>query len=157
MKRAFTIIELTVILGMVATLMAITVINLLQAQQSANIESAMAQLVADIKTQQIRAMTGDTEGTGMVQSYGVYVTPTSYTLFRGVAYDAGEESNFTLNLETNLELETTFMGSQLVFAPGSGEVMDYASGADTITLTETSGPTSAELQFNRYGVVISDY
>lgn len=156
-RRAFTLIEMTVVLGMLTTLMSVGIVNLLKTQASARIGSSINQLVADIRAQQLKSMTGDTAGTGTISPHGIYVQPTSYTLFRGSAYSPADPANFTVNLEANMTLSTNFSSPQVVFLAGSGEVSGYTPGFDSLTLTDTTSTDSVTFQFNRYGVIISDY
>src|SRR3989344_4764901 len=156
-RRAFTLVEMMVVVGMLAILMSLGVVNLLKTQQSARITSTVNQLAADLRGQQLKSMTGDTDGTGTISAHGLYIQPTSYTLIRGYSYSASDPANFTVNLESGLALSTSFPSPEVVFLAGSGELSGYTPGSDTFTLIDTASTASVTFQFNRYGVIISNY
>lgn len=155
MKRAFTLIELTVILGMLATLMSVSIVSLLRSQQSAYLSSTSSQFITDLRSQQIRSMTGDTENSGLIGSYGIYIQPSSYTVFRGTDYLPQDPSNYVVALPDNLTLSTNMVGSQIVFLPGSGDISNYDPNQDHITITDSSSGESTAYHFNQYGVIVS--
>jgi len=157
MTRGLTLIELTVVLAILATLMSIGIVNLLKTQQVARVRSSTTQIVADIKAAQIQSMAGDTQGTGSIAPHGIYFEPDKYTLFRGSVYSPSDPSNFTILLEPNLVFSTSFPSSTLVFEPVSGEISGFTPGNSTVTLTDATSTEAVNFQFNSYGVITSVY
>lgn len=149
----FTLIELLVVMGIFAILATFTSINLIRPQTKASVDSAVQVLTADIKEQQIKTMVGDSEGQSAPLNYGIYFGPTSYTLFRGVSFVPGDPGNFEVNLDTNLSMSTTFGNSQLVFTRRSGEIANFASGANTITVTNNADGETKTFSLNQLGAV----
>lgn len=140
-------------MGIIAILVSFITINLLKPQTTASTSSSAQVLIADLREQQIKAMAGDSEGTGAAQAHGIYIESTRYTLFRGTNYSAGEPSNFTIDLESGLALSTTLPQQQIVFANRSGEVAGYTAGSDTITLSHTQSGEQKVITINRYGAI----
>lgn len=141
--KAFTLIEFIVVAGIIAVLSAFITVNLLVSRQSASQQSTLNSLLADIKNQQLKAMT--TAG-----FFGLYFESNRYTLFSGSAYSAPDPQNFVVSLDPSLTLSATFPSSILVFSAGSGEITGFVAGSDSLTLgTET-------LVFNRYGTLIQN-
>lgn len=153
LRLGFTLPELILVIGIVLTLLAITSNSLLGGQHQSSLNTSLTTFIADAKAQQLKAMSGDTEGRSTTDSYGIYIQSNQYVLFHGTTYSAADPANSIIPLNNGLTLSTSFPGSTLVFTKGSGEVSGYVSGSDTLTL---SGPETAKtLRFNRYGVIIS--
>jgi prepilin-type N-terminal cleavage/methylation domain-containing protein len=70
-RTGFTIIELMIAMGIFVIITSLVTINLLNAQHIASIDSTVTTLIADLKQQQVKAMTGDTEGRGITDQYGI--------------------------------------------------------------------------------------
>ena len=148
----FTLIELALIMGIIAILVSFISINLLKPQTTASIASTVQILGADIKEQQIKAMSGDTDGESSTDSQGIYFESNRYTLFRGPNYASGSHY-FQVDMDQNLILSNTLPSSQVVFTKRSGEAANYTSGSDTITLSHTQSGEQKIITINRYGAI----
>jgi prepilin-type N-terminal cleavage/methylation domain-containing protein len=145
-QQGFTIIELAVTMGIFAIITSLVTINLLNAQHIASIDTTATTLVADLKQQQVKAMTWDTEGRGVQDSYGVHFETNKYFLFHGTTYTTGEPSNFEVALEGSLIFTGT---GDAIFAEGSGE----KTGLGSITLRDTLTNKQKVITINDYGVI----
>ena len=120
-KFGFTLIELLVVIGIFTILSGYATINLLKPQTKASVDSATTTLVSDLRSQQLKAMVGDTEGAASAQPHGIFFETNRYTLFKGLSYSPSDSANFVVNLETNVNLTSiTFPSSQVVFSRRSG-------------------------------------
>lgn len=135
--KGFTLIELLLVMGLVAVLSVFTTINLIRPQTKASLDITITTLVSDLRSQQTKAMIGDT---GI--SFGIQFNPQNYVLLN---------DSFSVSLDSNLSLTTTFPSSQVNFARVSGEVSGFVDGSNTITVS--SGGESKTITVNRYGVV----
>jgi len=144
-RPAFTIIEVLVITGLVASLLVFTSLNLLSPQRSSALESTTTTLNSDLRHQQLQAMTG-TSGGG---DYGIYFNADSYVLFPGAAFTPGDPANFSIALEPSLQFSSISWPNPLVFQAGSGQV----TGAGTLTLSPTGGGTPRIFTINTYGTI----
>ena len=151
-KAGFTLIEVLMVMSIFAILAGFTTINLLGPQRSANLNATVTELTADIKQQQARSMLGDTSTGSVAVVHGVYFEAARYTLFVGSTYSAADPANFVVDLPSSISLTTTLVPSQIVFDLVSGEVVNFSSGASTVTLSVTGGETRT-LNFNKYGSV----
>src|SRR3989337_3900526 len=88
-RQGFTLIELALIMGIIAILISFMSINLLKPQTTASTSSSVQILGADIKEQQIKAMSGDSDFETTTDSQGIYFESNRYTLFRGPTYAPG--------------------------------------------------------------------
>lgn len=139
--------ELIVVMGVVAILLGIGAQSLVGSQHRVSVTSSVSQIIADIKLQQSKAMWGDTEGRASADNYGVFLNSNQYILFHG---SVGNSDDVLVDLDNNITVGPD--GRFFIFAKGSGEIMGYDSGADTITI---SSPTDSKtLEFNQYGVVV---
>lgn len=154
-KKGFVFIELVMVLGILGTLLGIVIVNVGNVRSSASVNTTIVTLITDIKNQQTKAMTGDTEGRGTPDTYGIYIQPSSYTLFHGQSYNASDTTNFSVNLDDSFQLTTTFPNNAIVFASGSGQILNYVSGQDTITVRNPSTNEQKTLQLNKEGSIIS--
>lgn len=151
-NKGFTLPELMVGMAMFAILVGLVTINLTGVHSSTNINTTIDTMVADIKQQQIKAMTGDTEGRASADSYGVHFDTTDYVLFHGTSYNASDTSNLTIDLSQGMQI-IRLTHQEIIFNQGNGEIKD-SSGSDTITLETPSGQQKT-VTFNKYGAVTS--
>ncbi len=157
-RSGFTLIEMVVVVGVLTTLLTIGLVSLPSLQYHSSLNSLADQLLADIQSQQLKAMTGDTDGSGVESAYGIYFLSDRYVLFRGTSYSSSDQDNFSVPLDPSVTLSASFpssgAGSILVFSVGTGEISGYVSGQDTVSLTSASSAAKS-LRFNHYGVLIS--
>lgn len=156
LTRGFTFIEIVVVGGILATITGLTVVNLTGSQRRSYLNAHLSTLVAGMKSQQLKSMTGAREGGATANAYGIYFGNNSYTMFRGPSYSAGATSNFTVMLDGNIVLtNVSFPGSQISFATGSGELVIYTAGSSSFTLRNTIDGEQKTVTVNRYGVITS--
>jgi prepilin-type N-terminal cleavage/methylation domain-containing protein len=144
-RAGFTLPEIVVVVAIMLTLFALGTLSLANFRKTTSISSTLDAFIADVKEQQVKAMVGDTEGSGSAANYGVHFESTSYTLFRGTYGTA----NLVITLPSTLQVTTTFSGSQILFSEGSGEV----GSAATVTFKDTLTNNQKVVSINRYGVV----
>jgi prepilin-type N-terminal cleavage/methylation domain-containing protein len=148
--RGFTLIELSLVIAIFLILVGLTTVNLFQLQHANQLSATVSSFLADMKEQQIKAMVGDTEGSGTMANYGVHFDTTSYTLFR----NAFETGNFTVTLPSGTQIASAF-GTQILFQKGGGDISGFVNGNNTITFIDTGNNNQKVITLNRYGVVTS--
>ncbi len=148
MNRAFTLIEMLVVVGIGVVILTTTTVLLLSGQRRVAKISAEVQVLSDIRSAQTKAMAG-----GGTQ--GVSFGSNAYTLFKGISYNANDTANFVINLDNNINLATAFPGSEIVFLAVSGEINNYVNGSDTVSVVDATDNTNKVIRFNKYGVAIS--
>lgn len=149
LQSGYSLVEITLVLGFIVFLVGIATLNLFQYQHSSQLASTANSFIADYKEQQIKAMIGDTSGTGTLSNYGINFGTTNYTEFQN-SYGT---NNLTVTLPLGLQFSTTFPNSQIIFLKGSGMVSGFTSGKNTITMTDTVNGAQAVLTVNQYGVI----
>lgn len=143
----FTLPEVVIVIGIMLTMLGIGTLALVRAQNQNYLSSTLDSFIADLREQQIKAMVGETEGSGSAASYGIHFEGTSYTLFRG-SYGTG---NLVVTLPPTVQITTTFGNSRILFAQANGEV----GGTGTITFFNTANNEQKIVTVNRYGVITS--
>lgn len=156
MKRGFALVEIVIVFGFLITLFGLVFATSLNFRSSTQINTALNTLITDIKNQQVKAMTGDTGGSGAIDSYGVYFAPDKYILFHGASYSGSNPSNFEINMEDNMQILTTLNDNTLLFSPNSGEVTNFSLAADSVTLNDSVNNISKTIKLNKYGAVIEE-
>ncbi|KKU95496.1 MAG: hypothetical protein UY27_C0015G0002 [Candidatus Gottesmanbacteria bacterium GW2011_GWA1_48_13] len=96
MKKGFTLIEMIVVMAIGAVVITATTVNLLGGQRRVARLSGVEQLVADIRAEQVKAMTGAGAG---VADLGV------------------------VDLGNSLTISSSYPGNTITFAPLSGETV----------------------------------
>jgi prepilin-type N-terminal cleavage/methylation domain-containing protein len=141
----FSLVEYMLVMAIFLILAGLGTINLSGAKQRASLSTTVDTLVSDLRGQQLKAMVGDTEGSGSgsASNYGIHFGTSDYTLFRG-SYGTG---NFVVNLGDQIQVGTP--GTEVLFTKGTGEI----GGTFQVTLKDVSNASSKTITLNRYGVV----
>lgn len=152
--QGFTLVEVLVVVGLIVGLLSITIVSLPGAQRRAYLTAATSTLIADMKSQQMKAMFGETEGRSSHDAYGVYMESTRYILFHGPTYDPSASSNIIINLDNHIQLfSIMFPQSQVIFGSGSGEIASFTPGSSSVTVRNTLNNEQKTITVNRYGVI----
>ncbi len=154
MNKGFTLIELILVMGITSLLIALGSVSFFSSYKSTNLNAATEVLIADLRSQQSRAMSGESLGGSPVDSWGIKINADSYTLFAN-NYDQSNQNNRVVDLPDGYALSSTFPSSgQIKFARGTGEIIGFINGQDTITLSNLGSNRIIEL--NPYGIIIGD-
>ena len=146
-QRGFTLVELAVVTAIVVILLGFITISLVRSQQTASLTSAEEILLADLRQQQLKSMVGDTEGGAAANSYGIHFDTNKYVLFRGSTYSSSDASNFTSNLESNMQFNSA--GFDVVFSKKSGEI----PASRIIELKDNTNSNLKRIHLNIFGTI----
>lgn len=136
-------------MGIFAILAGFATLNLVNVQHKSSLNATLDVFIADLKEQQLKAMVGDTEGSGIISDYGIRFNTSQYTLFRNTYGTA----NFIVNLPPIFTATTEFPNNQIVFEKGSGEISGFTAGDNTISFTDTTSGEQKIVTLNKYGVI----
>src|SRR4030042_5132924 len=156
-QKGLTLIELLVAIGILLILFTLTTMNLSRLPSSTAQSSGYDLLISDLRSQQTKAMSGYNSDAGAISgnAYGVHFESTSYVLFRGSAYSPSDVDNFLVTLEPNLSFTgstlPTSNGNSIVFSQGSGDIANYISGQDGISLSNSFTGDVKVIRLNKYG------
>lgn len=151
-QQGFTLVETVIVMGIISILFGFVTINMWGTQQKASLNSLIAILVSDISSQQIKAMSGTTEGSAL-NKYGVYFEERKYTLFRGDIFLPSDSFNFVVNLDSTIRFsDIKLPNSTIVFLQGNGEVSGYDVNNNRVTVITNDGK-SKTLSINKYGAL----
>ncbi|CAN5209537.1 hypothetical protein BH09PAT2_BH09PAT2_05230 [soil metagenome] len=151
--KAFTLIEVSVVIAVMAILLSLSTFNLLNFQDNSAVDTTIETLVSDIKQQQLKSMNGATDGNANPAAYGIYLQTASYTLFTGATYVSTDPLNFAITLNNTLQITTTIPQSTLIFTKGSGEVQGFTVGQNTITVRHVPSNIAHTITINKYGTI----
>jgi prepilin-type N-terminal cleavage/methylation domain-containing protein len=156
-QSGFTIIEMMVSIGILLVLFALATINLSRLPSATSQAASYDVLIGDFRNQQTKAMSGYNSDPAAAagSAYGIHFGTTSYTLFKGLAYSEGDPTNFVINLDPGLSFAgSTFppaWNNSVVFSTGSGEVLNYISGQDSISIKDEIIGGMKVVRINKYG------
>jgi Tfp pilus assembly protein FimT len=153
-RSGFTLVEILIIMGILAILFTISSLNLSNTVPQNDLSNATELLIANLKQQQLSALTGNTEAQSASSNYGIYFTAGKYVLFRGNSYNANDSGNYVINTD-DINDSTTASGSVLIFQKNTGQILNFQPANNTITLTHTSIQKSKTITLNKYGVIES--
>lgn len=154
LKSGFTFIETLIVMSVTLTLLGLATMSVLGSQRSANLTEAVDIFVSDLRNQQSKAMSGETKNGTVPAGYGVYVSANQYTLFSGTSYIEGDPSNTVIEFKQPISAGPIgFPDQSVIFLAGSGEILGFTQGANTVTLRETNSNQSKSIHINPYGVI----
>lgn len=155
MSSGFTFIEIIIVTAIFLILLALITPAVFNFQSTANSDGIIETLLADIKNQQIKAMTGDTEGRGIPDTYGVQIQPSSYVLFHGQNFLPQDDTNFTIDIDSQFQIVSTYANNSIIFASGSGEITNFSESANQIIIREERTGKEKTIELNKYGTITS--
>jgi len=153
-RSGFTLVEITIVLGIIAILFAISSLNLSNIAPKTTVDTAVQVLIANLKQQQLYALTGETEGQATSNNFGIYFGPGGYTLFHSNTYNAADTANYTVILDA-INTSCSSAGSVIIFLKNSGQIENFNPSQNTITLTQTNTSQSKTVTINKYGIIES--
>lgn len=145
-NKGFTLVEISVVVGVLITLLGLASINLPNIQQKTSMSTTLQVLISDMKAQQIKAMIGDTEGRPSASAYGVHFEANQYVLFNGSTYSSTDPANFPVSLPSTLQ---SILPTDIIFSQVSGEL----AGPSSATIQDITNGQQKTIHLNRYGVV----
>ena len=154
-QRGLTMIELLLVVGILSLLFGIATISLTNINVITTNSCAATVLISDLKTQQIKAMVGDTEGRGVPDNYGIKILSNQYVLFHGDSYNPSDPSNFSIPMPDVHTITSTFLNDIVLFASNSGELANFTDGQNSITITSEQSGKTQTLLLNKYGTIIN--
>ncbi len=150
----FTLVEILVAMALLMTIFVLSSVNLSNLIPKANLRATLEVLVSDMRLQQLKAMSGNTEGTSSVDSYGVYFEPTQYTLFKGFTYSATSSANLVVELPEGVTFSTINVPSSVVlFSQASGEVHNHQPDQSSLILESSVNNQQMTIELNRLGTI----
>ena len=145
MKSGFTFIELIIVMGVFALTIALFSLNYFSSTSKTSLGATEDLLIADLKSQQARAMSGEGQNGVQVTGWGIRLdNNSSYVMI---------PDNYTVTLPTGMSITTTFQGNTINFLRGSGEISSFMQNQDTLTLSFAGD--SRIIKLNQYGVIIA--
>jgi len=165
--RAFTLIEMMVVLGITAFMAALLIANMHSGGESMDLTSEAQKLGGVIRQAQNMALAGKqidsnppNPPTRPTHGYGVYVDSTSYKLFmndyEGASYiynDGNDTIIQSFSFDDNIEMTVPVSAFSIIFTPPLGEIYASVPLPLNVTLTYVPINLSRFLRITSYGEV----
>ncbi|MEI6532828.1 MAG: prepilin-type N-terminal cleavage/methylation domain-containing protein [Candidatus Roizmanbacteria bacterium] len=151
---AYTIVELLIVMGIFFILSGMIYVTISQPILQATLDSATNILIADIKQQQLKSMSGASNDVGSVQPFGIYFETNKYTLFSGSTYTPSNNQNFVVTLDEGQTLTNVrFPSNTLLFSRQSGEISNFLNGSTSVVLLNTRSKEQKTITINQLGSI----
>ncbi|MDD3102403.1 MAG: prepilin-type N-terminal cleavage/methylation domain-containing protein [Patescibacteria group bacterium] len=160
-KRAFTLIELVVVISITALIAGMVFANMRSGGRSVNINSDAEKLAGVIKQAQMMSLSGQQiNGIRPDDGYGVYITTNSYKLFvndnLGSSHLYEAEDTVVQSFDFTQYVEASPTGTTIIFIPPQSTI--YVDGSQlgdpkTLILTQTQENLNAYVRIKAYGEV----
>jgi len=149
-RNAFTVVEIVIVMGIIAILFSLSVPQLFRLQDRTTLRSATVTLISHMRQQQSNAMNSSS-------LYGIFFEQGRYILFTGSHYtSSAPELNTVVSLDYPVAFsQILFPTSEVVFASGSGEIVDYDTINHSVALQDSINNQEKKIEFNAFGVPIS--
>lgn len=152
--KGFSLIELLVSMSILLLLFAIAFSSVGNLIPDANLDGAVLTLRADLREQQMKALTGYETITGGSSNYGIFFEQDRYTLFTGNSYIEGNQENYLVTLPEGLEINPISLPFEsVVFAAKTGEVLNFNPDYSRITIRNVLSQQAQTLDINLLGVI----
>jgi len=167
LNKAFTIIEMMVVLGITGLLAALLIANMHSGGEGMDLTSEAQKLGGVIRQAQMMALAGKqidsnppNPPTRPTHGYGVYINSTSYKLFMNdydgasYLYDDGDDTIIqSFSFPDNIEMTVPVAAFSIIFTPPLGEVEASVALPLYVTLTHVPINLSRFLKITSYGEV----
>lgn len=150
-RAGFTLVELMVVLAMFLIVFTLSNVSLSGMIAKHSTQEFAEVFMSDARRQQMRSISGEVSPEGN-EAYGIKFADTNYILFSGT-YVAENSNNITVSLPSDIEfIDVTFPNQEVLFEKLSGEVNNFNSNSDTISIRNTTTNQTSILTINQLGV-----
>ena len=152
-RKGYTIVEILLVITVLSMTLAIGGFTLNRSRNNVSLDSSVLTLLSDLRGQQIKVMNGAVVNGEASMYQGVYFEETRYVLFSSQLYDPHDESNYTIDLDSdNIFSVINLPDDQIIFSE-DGEIENFDPIRNFITLTNTNSNTQKTLFINLYGSI----
>jgi len=152
-SKGASLIELLLVMAIIGVFARLITLSLFRGQQRTSITVTRDTIISDLRRTQLQAMQGETESPGSYLDYSIRFEQGRYIMFPGVVYDAGNAANQVVVLDSILSFSSVDLPfSTVTFARLSGDVRDFDSVLNHVTLANTQTGNSYRVTFNERGV-----
>ena len=153
-QRGFTLVEIVIVMGMMSILYMLSTQSLFRGIRSATLSEVTNQLHRDMRELQFRAMQGKASQSGATVDYSIRFESDRYIFYPGSVYVSENTENRVVPLDSSMQFTDISIPNQtIIFARLSGDIRNFTSGFDSVTLSDTSLQESIRIRVNERGVV----
>lgn len=124
-RRAFTLIEISLVLALVAIAFTIGARGFANNQVRHELRSQIDLITADLRLAQSNAMSGKNGN-----NHGIHLETNQYVIFEGNSYNSSDPANQVIQLPSVLQIENISLsdaGTELIFRGPDGHPSAYGS------------------------------
>jgi len=151
-KKGFTLVELILVITILGLIIVFSSVVFSNQQSQISLESSILEVNSAIRESQNKSISQSQDTSGD-ENFGIYFTGSSYTVFKGNSYSAGNSTNFTRNFGSGIHLATINLpSSQLVFDRITGRLTTYSQAQSSIVFSTFDNVTKT-VTINPYGAI----
>jgi prepilin-type N-terminal cleavage/methylation domain-containing protein len=124
-KKAFTLLEIMVVVGLMAIIFLIPVLYTQASQVRFDFNTQVSTAVSYLRLAQSDAAAGRDN-----KKHGVHLAADSYTVFSGDSFNPSDEANFEIELPPTIVIRNVSLnggGSDVIFSGPYGETQAYGT------------------------------
>lgn len=147
LPKAFTFIEIVIVMAILAVLFGLFVLYGQTSQVRADLSSQRDELISSLRLAQSNASSGKDE-----LNHGIHFEENSYIIFDGDSYVLDGTGNFTIELPETLAFTNVALnggGEDVIFTSPKGETNTYG----TITIFSEQINKSTQITINSLGLI----
>lgn len=120
--KAFTLIELLIVIGIAAVLATVGVLNLFNYRAQNDLDMTIKEIVSALRVAQNYSISQELIESGSGRKWGVHFESGNYVLFRGIDYnDSGKVIASKSALRQTVEFKTMPSPADIIFEPITGK------------------------------------
>lgn len=154
LSSAFSLPEILLTLAVISILSTVSLVLLLTPQNKASIDTTVLTIVSDLKNQQIKSMSGESNESFDHEPFGIHFENNYYVLFQGSSFSYNDPHNFKVDLPKGLLISNINLPTgDIIFEPISGEVIGFNASLNSIVVKNLDNQFQKVLSVNKYGAV----
>lgn len=154
LSKGLTLVEVIIVIGIISILTSFSGFSLIRSRNVASLDSVTATVISDVRSQQLKSMSGNVQVGNQSPHYGIYFKTDGYVLFRTQNYEPTDVGNYEINLSADNQFSVINLpDNQIVFSDLNGEILNYDPVRNFITVSNINTGQQETLYFNPYGVV----
>jgi len=134
MNKAFTLIEIIIVMAIIAVLATIATMGMANARTNKVLEITAKNIVFSLEEAKGKSLSGKGG-----ENHGIYFTANSFTTFNGSSYSALDPENVTETIDSKISIVNNAPSNSVIFSRVTGN----ANAALTITVREINDTSNS--------------
>jgi prepilin-type N-terminal cleavage/methylation domain-containing protein len=153
-QKGFTLIEIVLVVMLLGILIAISTQIVQFNLPHIALDTLSQQVISDIKNQQMTAISGVTPQSGAYVDYSIRFEEHRYIMYPGLVYQENNPENTVVILDDGYVFsDITFPSGELSFSRLSGDVRNYSSAQNSVSIMFSQTNEKRVITVNKRGVL----